>query len=366
MTRPNRRVRAAFRLRGARALAAAALVATSARCGGSAHSGDAPVSLRGRVLADTVVFAFPEGIVVTDRVVAVQDDHPPPALRIFDRGGRPLGQVGRRGSGPGEFVQPLDVFGRPGHASELWVYDSRLSRLTPYVVDHGGSPGLRPRGDPVPLSAPLLLESPRWIDDSTVVALSPMLNAGERRFVLFGANGVQRGSVGEEPPGGSQIRGIVRQQAYGGKIAVHPDRPWFVLASRYAGRLDVYDRNGTRVRALRVPERFDPDFSQARDGVNMVRGPHFRFGYIDVAATGRRVYGLYSGRKSDEAGPNYGRLVHVFDWDGRLLRVFGLDRAVFRIAVDPAGEALYALQLEPQPQLIAYDLPTVPAKEAMR
>lgn len=333
-----------------------ALLLAAAGCGG-ATAAVRPVALRGHALTDaTAGLGLPIGLVDAGGTLVVQDAHPSPALRLFDGQGRQLAQGGRQGAGPGEFASPADVFGRPGYPLEFWVYDTRLGRLTAYDAAKAANGGVPALGNPLVLSEPVLVEAPRWLDDSTLVALNGMGRTGQRRFSIYGADGVLRRTVGEPPAGEERVRPFVRQQAYGGKIAVHPGRPWFVLASRYAGRLEVFDREGALVRRMEVPQAFAPDVSPARDGLNMERGKDFRFGYIDVAATGDRVFGLFSGRKGTERDPNFANEVHVFGWDGRLARVLTLDQSAFRITLSGDGRTLYAICHDPEPFVIAYDL----------
>ncbi|MEW5928203.1 MAG: BF3164 family lipoprotein [Gemmatimonadota bacterium] len=328
-------------------------------------------ALRGRPLTDTLALGLPMAVLAMGGKLVVQDMATDAAVQVFDAEGHRIASTGREGSGPGEFTDPLDAFSRPGHPGEFWVFDSRTSRLTPYELDafaQGRTP--RPSGDAVTLSPPFVFETPRWLDDSTLVALDPMTTPGEGRFALFAPDGARHRSVGAPPPGPERIPPLVRQQAYGGYIAVHPQRPLFVLASRYAGRLEVYGRDGGLIGRMQVPEAFEPDFSAARDGVNMVRGPGFRFGYVDVAVTADRVLGLYSGRRF-EAGPDdrahLGDQVHFFDWQGRFLGAVRLDAGAMRIAVDAAGDRLYALLHDPHPQVIEYPLGEAgPAKLARR
>lgn len=327
-------------------------------CGGAGDAGR-PVALQGRVLTDTAVLALPMGIMLVGDSVVVQEAHASPTLRVLDLAGRQVAETGRQGAGPGEFSAPTDLFGRPGHPSELWVYDAHLARVTAYDLHEAQTGGLNPSREPLALSEPVMVEGPRWLDDSTLVALDGMLEEGRRRFSLYGADGVLRRTVGALPPGDAGIGPFVRQQAYSGKIAVHPGLPQFVLASRFAGRLEVYDRAGARVRRLDVPDEFEPDFSPALDGINMVRGPRFRFGYVDVATAGERIFGLFSGRKRGDADPNHAEWVHVFDWDGRLRRVLRLDGTAVRITVAPDGKTLYAVGHIPRPRVVVYDLSSV-------
>lgn len=343
--------------------AAAALLVGGCRGDGAATrdgTGAGGAALRSRALTDTLSLARPTGLVAARGTVVVMDGLSAEVVRVFDRAGALVAAAGREGPGPREFVGAVGLFPRPGRPGELWVHDMRLNRLSPVDLDTLlRAPGAAAAvGSPVSLSPGLLLESPRWLDDSTLVALNPMLEAGEGRFALFGADGVRRRTVGAPPPGEAGVAAFVRQQAYGGHMAVHPSRPLFVIGSRYAGRLEAFGPDGALRVRFQVPQAFEPDFRPAPDGLNMIRGGDFRFGYLDVAATGERVYALFSGRSTSEFGTRAedAREVHVFGWDGRLRKVLRLDTAVDRLAVDEAAGALYATRSSPYPQVVTFPL----------
>lgn len=339
-----------------------ALVALTAvlGVGGCGNAASPPPPLRGRLLSDTVSLALPTGLTLTpDGRVVVVDARAPEAVRVFDTAGTLVARLGREGAGPGEFVSAVSVFGRPGHPGELWVYDARLQRVVQLRggAQDGGTRAADAFGSVIRLQPGLIVESPRWVDDSTLVALNPMIPSREGRFVRFGADGVRRATMGQPPPGGWGSA-FVRQQAWGGDMAVHPSRPLFVLASRYAGRLEAFDRDGALQVKFQVPQEFEPDISPADDGLNMVRGDDFRFGYLDVAATAGHVYGLYSGRlqRDASAAADVADQVHVFDWQGALQRVIRLDTPIEHLTVDAAGQTLYGTRIDPHPQVVAFSL----------
>ncbi|HEY0019351.1 MAG TPA: BF3164 family lipoprotein [Longimicrobium sp.] len=349
---------------GGRAGLALVALTVAAGVGGCGNAAPPPPPLRGHLLTDTVSLAFPTGLALTaEGHVVVVDLRAPEAVRVFDSAGALVAKLGKEGSGPGEFVNALSVFGRPGHPGELWIHDTRLDRIVPVQGQafRGAAPGAGAFGPAVTLKPGIVVESPRWLDDTTLVALNPMLSSGEQRFVRFGADGVRRATVGGPAPQGAGGGGssFVRQQAWGGEMAVHPSRPVFVLASRYAGRLEAFDRDGALRVKFRVPHPFDPDYAPGDDGINMVRGEDFRFGYLDVAATEQHVYALFSGRLHREHGAEAEAAdqVHVFDWKGDLLQVIRLDTPIGRLAVDTARRTLYGIRHDPYPQVVAFPLP---------
>lgn len=342
------------RLRAAVAACAAGAALAACGMGPSVET----VALEATVLTDSVSLALPTGLMVWQNSLVVQDPRAASAVRIFDTAGRLRGSTGRKGFGPGEFSSPSAVLPRPGHPGEFWVFDSRLSRLTPFRVPDLLAGGTQHAGQRVQLASPLVVEAPVWLDDSTLVAQNAMLRAGDKRFSFLRQDGALRASAGEEPASEEKLTRFLKQQVYGGPMAARPGHPQFLVASRYAGRLELYGTDGALVRRFDVPQAFEPDVEPTPDGVNFFSNEGQRVGYPDVAVTDRLVFALFSGQKDkDNPESMFAREVHVFGWDGRLRHILALDNAVLQIALSDDGRTLYAVRHEPYPQVLAYPLP---------
>ena len=83
-----------------------------------------------------------------------------------------------------------------------------------------------------------------------------------------------------------------------------------------------------------------------------------RFGYIDVAVTSSRIYGLYSGRTRNGNGGNasFGWQVHVFDWSGKLIDVIDVEQDLIAIAVNADDSTLYGVSHDPTPAVLSWSL----------
>lgn len=339
-------------------------IAILAACGNSSgdksiSSASTPVPLVGRILTDTLTIGLPQTILSYDDILFVLDVSNEQAIAVFDTTGALRSATGSKGAGPGEFVAPRSLVPDKKDSSLAWVFDVRLGRITPVSLSRLRRRATEPPfGDPITLAAPVMHDFPVWIDNSTMVALSPMLKDGVGRFSMFGTSGQLLRTVGGPPPGDAKVPPFVRQQIYGGRLISHPSRPLFAVASRYAPRLEVFNQNGESQVVIESPTPFHPDFTVARDGINVDRGPDFRFGYLDVAVTEDYIYALYSGRNKQDYpdSQNVGEYVHVFTWSGALKRVFRLDTDAFSISVGAAGDKLFAGRLDPYPQIVAYDL----------
>ena len=91
----------------------------------------------------------------------------------------------------------------------------------------------------------------------------------------------------------------------------------------------------------------------------MSTGPDLRFGYIDITSTDDNVFALFSGRtrQGSEGTASFGRFLHVYDWNGQLIRVFELDADLIALTVTPDGSRVFALRHEPLASVVRYEIP---------
>lgn len=164
---------------------------------------------------------------------------------------------------------------------------------------------------------------------------------------------------GESAPTGTPL--AIRQQAYQTSIARHPSRDRFAAVTRYADRLEIFTTAGARLAEAIRRRSFDPayGFGGSAGSERLAVGQDLRYGYIALAADSGGVFALYSGRSHLEAGGKapYGSVVECFDWEGVLVRTFVLDADALAIAVDAAGQTLFAVVHEPLPAVVRYKLP---------
>ncbi|MBV9108013.1 MAG: hypothetical protein JO306_01245 [Gemmatimonadetes bacterium] len=335
----------------------------SAESSGSALAGEVqpvPVSstLTGTVLYAGDALAKPQWMGVVGPWLVVADHGGGPLLHVIDRHDRHLvASWGRTGGGPGEFRTIWSVV--PGDLPEsAWIFDPTLSRLTLLDV------GTLARGEARPVRRMVLLRSDasamdvRWNGDTALVGTGLFAKG---RLAVFDSAGRLTRFAGPLPPARAGVPAQVAQHAYMGSLARHPSRGLFAIATRHADRLEIYAPDGSLLKTVRGPAGFDPVFTvQTRAGSPVLAtGEDLRFGYVDLAAAGDRLFALYSGHtRAERPGwANFGDEVHVFDWDGRLRARYRLDHPALTIAVDASGPALYATRHEPVPAVVEYRIP---------
>jgi len=276
-------------------------------------------------------------------------------IYVFNRfTGRRVLEVGRRGAGPGEFrwVQSMQPQQTRGRKYSMWAFDAKLGRLTGFdIIDD----------TTVVMDSSFLslgsYESVGWLDDSTLVGI-PFFS--KNRFMILNVDGTVRDSAGLLPLIAEGVPISVAHEIYFPSVAVRPLGKLVAVGARFAGRIDMYDHGNHSVFAADVPVPYPPIVNQGFNGaiaVHRITG-QTTFGYLSLAATNERLYGLFSGRSmaSCHECAWYGDQVHIFDWAGKLLSVIDLDADAIGIAAAEDDKTLYTVNRDPMPIIRSYPL----------
>lgn len=339
------------------------LLTLASACGERERPEQTAVTLAEQVIAQGDYLDSPRRMaVVGDRLVLL--DRSAPMVHVFRLpDGHRIGSFGREGDGPGEFRGPATVHADLEAPGAFWVFDNGLNRLTRFRFTH---PDSLPRlGDMANFQGTSGHHFQSvWLSDSTVVASGIYLDQAAIRLLVTDRSGRPRRTIGTLPehPGGSGIPGSVLQHAYEARFAVHPDRGRIAVGTRHADRLEIYRADGTLVRQITGGDGFIPVFEVNRraGGASMATGDDLRIGYLDLAATHRHVFALFSGNTRGEMrGRTYtGKEVHVYDWEGERVATLALAERAHSIAVDTAAPGyLYAVRDEPAPRIVRHTLP---------
>ena len=320
------------------------------------HSALRPAELKGRLFATGDYLAAPAEMVVAGERLLVIDAMSDSALHVIDtRTGRHVRSLGGRGEGPGEYRGPWSLASERRRPGQPWVYDLQLARLTRVDLRPGAAPAAQ--AEIVRIQGEALAIQPVWTQDSLLV--SPSLSA-RGRLSFYGPDGTFRRAAGPLPQGGGGVPPAILQQAWMGTLVSNPQTGWLALVTQHADQVEIYRPDGSLVRRVRGPFRFDPRFTveQMQGQPVMAQGDAMRFGYTDAEATAGEIYALFSGRTREayKAASSFGRFVHVYDWQGELKRVYELDSDVVAIALSPDGKRLYGIGEEPEPAIVVFSL----------
>ncbi|HEU4453757.1 MAG TPA: BF3164 family lipoprotein [Longimicrobium sp.] len=318
-----------------------------------------PVALEGTVVSDGDFLGEPRRLLAVGDRLLVADDMAP-YLHVLDaQSGKLLASTGKEGGGPGEFGMVRELLEAPARDGSFWVYDSGNLRLSRMAFD-------RERAEPriietVRLEAPALTlyMQPVLLDDSTLVASGIF---PEGRLVRTRLTGRPVGTIGATPaaPAGRDVPITVLQHAWEGPLERSPDGSRLALATRNGDLIEIFRADGTLFRTLRGGSGFDPAYEVRRSpaGVSMMTGDDLRFGYGDLASTDEHLFALFSGetRGSAPGMAQFGKLVHVFRWDGERVASLQLPERARAITVTPDGADLFAIHVDPKPAVVRYPL----------
>lgn len=320
------------------------------------HSALHPVELKGQFLATGDYLGAPTEMVMAGEHLLVIDARSDSALHVIDaRTGRHVRSLGGRGEGPGEYRGPWSLASERSRPDQPWVYDLQLARLTRVDLRPDAAPATQAKI--VRIQGEALAIQPVWTQDSLLV--SPSLSA-RGRFSFYGPDGTFRRAAGPLPLGNGGVSPAILQQAWMGTLVSNPQTGWLALATQYADQVEIYRPDGSLVRRVRGPFRFDPQFTveQTQGQPVMAQGDAMRFGYTDAEATPSEIYALFSGRTREayKGASSFGRYVHVYDWQGELKRVYELDSDVVAIALSADRKRLYGIGEEPAPVIVVFSL----------
>lgn len=318
-----------------------------------------PVALKGTVVSDGEFLGQPRRILaVGDRLLV--SDEMAPYLHVLDaESGELLASTGREGGGPEEFRMVRELLDAPAHDGSFWVYDSGNLRLTRMAFDTGRA---EPRIlETVRLEVPALtyFMQPVLLDDSTLVA-SGIFPKGRLARARLTGHLVEPIGATPAAPAGRDVPITVLQHAWEGPLERSPDGSKVVIATRNADLIEIFRADGTLLRTLRGSSGFDPAYEVRRSpaGVSMATGDDLRFGYGDLASTDEHLFALFSGetRGSAPGMAQFGKLVHVFRWDGERVASLRLPERTRAITVTPDGADLFAIHVDPKPAVVRYPL----------
>lgn len=315
-----------------------------------------PVELRGRVLTQGDYLAQPGRVLRVGEHLLVLDRAADSVLHLISaRDGSRLRSQGRQGAGPGEYQGAWSLAPDFRDPESAWAYDIALTRFTRVPV--AGNTSIHRDPEIITLSPELLPTQPLWISDSVFVTpnFSP-----RGRLLFFDRRGHLLRAGGVLPTDSRGTPESVLQQAWVGRLALRPDRQRMVLVTQYADQVELYRADGSPLRQVRGPFRFDPRFTVAdlQGFKTMSSDESMRHGYVDVTVTDDRIYALFSGRTREAFGgdASFGRYVHVFDWDGQLVKVLKLDRDLISVALSADRRRLYGASHNPEPAIMSFDL----------
>ena len=124
-------------------------------------------------------------------------------------------------------------------------------------------------------------------------------------------------------------------------FALSPGHDKIVRATQFGGLIEACSIKDSSVSPLFRHEYFPNDYDSQVGETGKTR-----YGYLSVTCNDEKIYGLYDGELAKRDKPFGSNLIHVYDWEGRLLEVLFTDTRISSIGITPNGKQLYAIEAD--------------------
>lgn len=128
---------------------------------------------------------------------------------------------------------------------------------------------------------------------------------------------------------------FIKSMANQGQIVLNPEKNKFVFASG-RGYIDFCEINNADIKLTKRNFYFSPEYKVIAELKTAGFTSESVFGFMDVLATEKYIYALYSGRTFDEEGTGTYEAndILVYDWEGNPIANYKTDRFIRNIAFD--------------------------------
>lgn len=283
-----------------------------------------------------------------DSVLVIVDSNQDGFLHFVHLSDRKVSEYGKIGQGPDEFLLVGAVY--PDMNNRPILFD--VSKKECFMMQHGDE-GISFRSlfslaDSLICFEMLPVQHDRYI----VTGLHK-----HNRFTVLDGNGKKVGDFGEYPYRDEEERkldGFVLGDVYQGKLAASPHRNRFVQAIYKAKILTFYEQSGEHWNLVKEIQESFPKYKYNSPAIET----DTPVGYLDVCATEKYVYALYSGKnyRDDKDAAFSGYTIEVYGWDGTLQKRYQSDVPLKVIEVSKDDGSLYAIAYHPDPVLVRFPL----------
>lgn len=133
------------------------------------------------------------------------------------------------------------------------------------------------------------------------------------------------------------------RQAYQGFLFINPNGSKFINAYRFSDYIEIVDFDKSISTIISGPIGFSPDFiPEMQSGLSIMnRTDKTRFGYVNGYVTTDYIFLIYSGENHQTQYKNQGKYIHVYNWDGQLVRLIELKEYISSLCYDLNQSKIY-------------------------
>lgn len=283
-----------------------------------------------------------EGIVCDDENLVVYDFHSGDSYTLFDKNsGEYVTRFGTIGQGPGEIPS-----GCYGYLSKkcFSVFDDQTKIVMKYYLDSLRNNGMA--GKPACLVKyripDMQISRLIAIDDTTFFCAGTYKS--QYQYLLFDKDSkVLDYGINVYNAADNAFNMYTRFLSNQGDLVMRPGRNMFAYSVILSSNLDIVEIIGNKIELIKSLRLGDPICKPASNGIYQFADltENTLVGYINLSATDKYIYALYSDKKIYESARK-SHIVLVFDWEGNAVKRYDLDADAYYIAVNEKDETMFA------------------------
>lgn len=283
-----------------------------------------------------------EGLVCDKENLVVYDLHSGDSYTLFDKNtGEYITRFGTIGQGPGEI--PSGCYGYL-LKKNFSVFDDQMRIVMKYNLD-----SLRNNNEKV---YPMRLAKYKMpnvqisrliaIDDSTFFCAGTYKS--KYQYILFDKNSkILAYGIEVYNAADSAFNMYTRYLANQGDLVLRPGKNMFAYSVNFSSNLDIIEIVNGKIELKKSLRLGDPIYKSMSNGIyqSVDLTEDSQVGYINLSATDRYIYALYSDKKIYENGRKSNTIL-VFDWEGNAVKKYSLDVDAYYIAIDEVDQTIFA------------------------
>jgi len=121
------------------------------------------------------------------------------------------------------------------------------------------------------------------------------------------------------------------------KFALSPDKRHIIRITQNGGLIESY-----QIKDMELIQQFSNNYFEVICDEKLSDTKDSRYGYIDVAVSNDKIYGLYDGGLVNRQNTFRSNIIHVYNIEGEIIEKLQLDQYVKSIGVDSENQKIFA------------------------
>jgi len=199
-----------------------------------------------------------------------------------------------------------------------------------------------------------------WLKEDQIISYQ---NVGPSRFSVFNSSGDRLKNYGFWADIGdttiNKKASFILSSIHQGSVSLSPSKKFLVLAQVFTDSFELLDVDLNQVKKIEGPIQQELEYTIEFDGKSEFPyvNPNLKNGYNNVVATNSGVFLVYLGLSDEEIekGGLMATDIFWFDFDGKPVAHYLLDRSIKSIAVNSIEKKIYAITYDEEPGIAVFE-----------